>query len=371
MAEPIRILHVIRLMNHGGAESMIMNLYRHIDRTKIQFDFVQNSNEPALYDEEIRALGGRNFHCPRYNGKNHFEYAKWWHDFFREHRGEYPIVHGHLGSTAAIYLSIAKKYGSCAIVHSHSAGKGSLAHRVFWFPARFVADVFMACSADAAVSRYGKKIGEDPSRHWILHNAIDAAQYSYRADTRRKIREELGIAESTFVVGHVGRFRIEKNHLFLLDVFAKLCQKHDNARLLLVGDGEERDQIEQKIAAEGLQDSIILVGAKRNTWDYYSAMDIFVMPSVYEGVPVVSIEAQASGLPCCFSTGVSQESAVTDLVQFRPLEDSPEQWAEWILARSSMSRKDRYEEIKNAGYDISDTARWLQNFYLKMVKSCE
>ena len=368
MTEPIRILHVIRLMNHGGAESMIMNLYRHIDRTKIQFDFVQTSDESALYDGEIQALGGRNFHCPYYTGKNHLDYVKWWHDFFKAHAKEYPVIHGHLGSTAAIYLSIAKKYGCHTIAHSHSAGKGTFAHRVFWFPTRYIADSFFACSEDAAISRYGKRIGLNPGRRKVVHNAVDVKRFVYDEDSRQRLRQEWGIPEDAFVAGHVGRFRIEKNHLFLLDVFARIYRHNPDAKLLLVGDGEERDSIESKIAAEGLQDAVILAGAQKNTWDFYNAMDVFVMPSVYEGVPVVSVEAQAAGLPCCFSTGVSSEAAITDLAQFRSLEESPEQWARWILERAERQRKNMSEELCCAGYDITSAARWLQNFYLEVIE---
>ena len=153
-----------------------------------------------------------------------------------------------------------------------------------------------------------------------------------------------------------------------MDVFNQIRQKYGNVKLLLVGDGEERGRIEHKIAAENLQEEVVLTGAKENTWDYYSAMDVFVMPSVYEGVPVVSVEAQMSGLPCCFSLGVSREAAITELVQFRSLEDSAEKWAEWILSRISSSRENMSEEIRQAGYDIADTAHWLQNYYIKMVK---
>lgn len=161
MSDPIRVLHVIGIMNRGGAETMIMNLYRHVDRNKVQFDFVENEGETAAYDGEILALGGKIYRCPRYRGKNHLAYKRWWHDFFRSHPGEYPIVHGHIGSTAAIYLSIAKKYGAYTIAHSHSAGAGTAAYQIFSYPTRFIADHFFACSDDAAVSRYGRKVGTD------------------------------------------------------------------------------------------------------------------------------------------------------------------------------------------------------------------
>lgn len=366
MAEPIRILHVIRLMNHGGVESMIMNLYRNIDRTKVQFDFVQNSNEPALYDDEIFALGGKIYHCPHYNGKNHFAYTKWWHEFFKGHSGEYAVVHGHLGSTAAIYLSIAKKYGCFAVAHSHNTG-GSISFRFYSYPTRFVADHFFACSQDAARSRYGEKIAGDDDRFTMLHNAIEISKFRYCKTRRQEMRNILGIPENCLVIGHTGRFREQKNHLFLIDIFEKIYRIHSDAVLLLVGDGETRPQIEKAICGKGLQNSVILAGAQNNVNDYYQAMDAFVMPSFFEGLGIVLIEAQTSGLPCFVSTGVPAEAALTDLVQFRSLEDSAQVWAEWILSGYRIPRRDMTKAIQEAGYDIATTAKWLENYYLEVA----
>ena len=211
---PIRILHVIGVLNRGGAETMIMNLYRSIDRTKVQFDFVENEGDEAAFDAEIRRLGGRIYHCPRYKGLNHFAYERWWNDFFKSHRGEYPIVHGHIGSTAAIYLSIAKKYGAFTIAHSHSAGLGSTMYRIFAYPTRYIADHFFACSRAAGVSGYGKKVGNDISRCQMLNNAINAKKFVFCREARQQMRNDLHLSDNTVVIGHVGRFVEAKNHLF-------------------------------------------------------------------------------------------------------------------------------------------------------------
>lgn len=367
MTEPVRVLHVIRLMNHGGVESMIMNLYRNIDRTKVQFDFVQNSSEPAVYDEEILALGGKIYHCPHYSGKNHFQYTKWWHDFFRDHPGRYPIVHGHLGSTAAIYLSIARKYGSYAIAHSHSAGMGDGKFRLFSYPTRFVADYFFACSAQAGINRFGKKVGTDRQRCRVLNNAIDTKRFVFSGETQSRMRQELNIPDGAVVVGHLGRFRAEKNHLFLLDVFARIHRDHPDSVLLLVGDGELRPQIEGKIAEEQLQEHVILAGARSNTWDYYNAMDVFVLPSIYEGVPVSLVEAQASGLPCVVSANVPREAAITDSVRFLALDCGADTWAETVFGEAASPRRHVLDQLKAAGYDIAETAKWLEKYYLRVV----
>ena len=370
MPDPIRVLHVIRLMNHGGVESLIMNLYRSIDRTKVQFDFVQNSNEPAVYDEEILSLGGKIYHCPHYNGKNHFAYVKWWNTFFSAHPGEYPIVHGHLGSTAAIYLSIAKKHGCYAIAHSHNTG-GSLSYQIFAYPTRFVADHFFACSKAAGISRYGKQIGNDKARCTVLKNAIDAKQFVYNESVRKQMRDALGIQDNALVVGHVGQFREQKNHAFLLDIFQKVQEAAPESFLLLIGDGDLRPQIEKSINEKGLQSSVILAGSRNDVWSYYQAMDVFVMPSHYEGLPVSMVEAQAAGLPCVVSTNVPAESAITDLVRFVSLEDGAANWYKQVMNHAKTPRQNMLAQIREAGFDIRSTAQWLTDYYINVVKKVE
>ena len=364
---PIRILHVIGIMNRGGAEAMIMNLYRNIDRTKIQFDFVENEGEKAVFDEEIRSLGGRIYRCPRYRATNHLSYTRWWHTFFENHRGEYPIVHGHIGSTAAIYLSVAKKYGAYTIAHSHSAGIGSAAYRIFSFPTRYVADHFFACSKDAGIFRYGKNVGSDQARCQVLNNAIDTCKFVFNDENRDQMRNVLHIREEAVVIGHVGRFVDAKNHLFLIDVFEQIHKRNENAVLLLVGDGELRPQIETAIAQKHLNNAVMMAGVQSNVCDYYQAMDVFVFPSVYEGLPVSMVEAQAAGLPCCVSANVPEETAITDLVEFVTLEQGPDHWAERVLCRAKDSRRDMLAEIKQAGFDVSATSKWLEDFYMKVV----
>lgn len=367
MSEPIRVLHVIGIMNRGGAETMIMNLYRNIDRNKVQFDFVENEGNEAAFDAEIRQLGGKIYRCPRYNGKNHFTYTRWWNSFFEAYKGEYPIVHGHIGSTAAIYLSIAKKHGAYTIAHSHSAGGGSAIYRLFAYPTRYIANKFFACSKDAGTSRYGKTVGNDSNRCQVLNNAIDAQSFSFNLETRKQVRNELHIAEKAVVIGHVGRFVEAKNHLFLIEVFACVRKRNPNAILLLVGDGERRPEIQAAIAEKHLNDAVILTGVRSDVRGFYQAMDVFVFPSVYEGMPVSLVEAQAAGLPCCVSSNVPGDSAVTGLVEFISLESGPEKWAEIALQRAMAPRSDMLNEIQKAGFDVSSTANWLKDFYLNVV----
>ena len=371
MKEPIRILHVIGVMNRGGAETMIMNLYRNIDRSKVQFDFVQNEGEEAAYDREILELGGRIYHCPRYKGKNHLNYVKWWNNFFKNNKDTYQIVHGHIGSTASIYLSIAKKSGAYTIAHSHSAGEGSLLYRIFSYSTRNIADMFFACSKDAGISRYGERIGKNTERCIVLNNAIDTKKFAFSNERRVAMRNKLGILEDSLVIGHVGRFVEAKNHAFLLDVFEEIFKVNINAKLLLVGDGELRASIEHIVEEKQLKDVVIFAGIQPNVWDYYQAMDVFLFPSIYEGLPVSMVEAQAAGLPCFVSSNVPYETAITDLVDFISLDISPKNWALKILDNCNAERLDVTDKIKKAGYDVSYTANWLTDFYLKVGKNFE
>lgn len=372
MSEPIRVLHVIGIMNRGGAETMIMNLYRHIDRSKVQFDFVENSREPAAFDEEILSLGGRIYRCPHYNGKNHFAYVKWWNDFFTAHPKEYPIVHGHLGSTAAIYLSIAKKYGAYAIAHSHSSGTDHSLHshlyRTMSYNTRNVADYFFACSEAAGKERFGSKVVSG-DHYAVLNNAIDVNRFSYNPSVRNAVRDELGIGQSQLVVGHIGRYTKEKNHEFILKIFSELKKMDSNARLLMIGDGPLHTQIRQTAEQLGLSSDVIFTGVRSDVERLVQAMDMFVLPSLYEGLPVTMVEAQAAGLPCIISDKVPPECILTEgLVDVMPLSASPGAWAENILAKRAIPRTDRRAEIAAHGFDITTEAVKLQEFYLRAVQ---
>lgn len=375
MSEPIRVLHVIGIMNRGGAETMIMNLYRHIDRSKVQFDFVENSSEPAAFDKEILSLDGRIYRCPHYNGKNHFTYVKWWNDFFKAHPKEYPIVHGHLGSTAAIYLSIAKKHGAYAIAHSHNTNaKKSLQQWIFnvhSYPTRHIADYFFACSPEAAFDRFGRKVAMNHRICSVLKNAIDTESFRFSSSERNAMRKELGIPKDAFVLGHIGRFAEQKNHQFLVEVFAQVKRNLPNAILLLVGGGELQQKIESDIIRCRLVENVIFAGVRSDVQRLYHAMDVFVFPSLYEGLGIVVIEAQAAGLPCCISSNVPKEAMLTELAQQRPLSDGAKAWANWILSRKNEPRVDTIATIQQAGYDVSISTAWLQKFYEGVVKKRE
>lgn len=361
----IRILHVIGSMGRGGSETMIMNLYRKINREKIQFDFMVHTEKKFDYDDEIQALGGKIYRVPKFNGRNFSEYKKSWESFFNKHR-EHKIVHGHIGSSAAIYLKIAKKHGRFAIAHSHNTRDNSKSvrsylWRVYSFPTRYVADYFFACSKQAGIDRYGKKaIGNNFT---VLNNAIDSALYRYSPDVRRSKRIELNI-ENSFVIGHVGRFEYQKNHEFLVDAFYEIHKRKDNAVLMLIGDGTLKPDITRQVSELGISDSVLFLGVRDDVPDLMQAMDVFVFPSRYEGLGIVAIEAQAAGLHTVCSDVLPAEAAVTKLLEPCSLEKGSNFWAKTILKYSSgYDRSDMKEEICEAGYDIYQTVRWLETFY--------
>jgi glycosyltransferase involved in cell wall biosynthesis len=253
--KPTRILHVLGGLKRGGAEAVVMNLYRNVRREAMQFDFVIHTEEKQDYYEEVMALGGRVFHCPRYNGANHFKYKKWWRGLF-ERCPEYRIVHGHMTSTASIYLKIAKKNGCAAIAHSHSTSSGSglpaLVKDIFQRRLRYVADYLFACSSEAGIFLFGRKAC-GTERFFVVKNAINTDAYRFKPDVRERMRAALDIRDPVFVCGHVGRFHPSKNHEFLLDIFGEIQKQNRDSVLLLVGEGELRTNIEKKAAKKGCQ----------------------------------------------------------------------------------------------------------------------
>lgn len=365
IGEPIRILHVFGRLDRGGAETMIMNLYRNIDRSKIQFDFIMHTEDNCDYVEEIRILGGKIYSIPKFTGKNFYDYIRRWSIFFKQHK-EYKIVHGHMRSTAAIYLKIAKRCGLITIAHSHSisSGKGvsAFVKNVMQIPIRFVSDYLFACSIEAGEWLFGKKSLYN-NKFYLLKNAIDIKQYTLDVEKGLKIREDFGIAEK-FIVGHVGRFSYPKNHDFLIDIFNEIHKIDDNSVLMLVGEGELREEIQIKLSKLGLLQNVIFTGARDDVYNFFQAMDVFVFPSHYEGLGMVAIEAQAAGVPCIVADTIPKEIFVTNKIKELSLEDTPKKWAEIILDEKQNRYKDINDHSKLNEYDVRKTVKWIEKFYL-------
>lgn len=366
----VRVLQIFYGMDCGGAENMIMNLYRGIDRTKVQFDFVVHTEKKCFFDDEILALGGRIYHAPEYKVVNHFYYKKWWRNFLKNHE-EYKIIHGHMYSIAPIYLKVAKNHGLITIIHSHSTSETfnikELVKSCLRLKAKNSADHLFACSAVAGEWLYGRDCA-NRKNYVLLKNAIDTDKYSFDENVRKIIREELKISDK-FVVGHVGSFGIPKNHTYLLDVFKRISLDRDDAILLLVGDGNLRAEIENKIKELDIEDKVIMTGVRSDVDKLMQAMDCFVFPSLYEGLPVTVIEAQAAGLSCFISDTITEEVSITDLVERLPINVTPNCWSNKILEKmQSYKREDMKQKIIDAGYAIKQTANWLTDFYLEITQ---
>lgn len=357
----IRVLQVVTNMDRGGLESMLMNYYRHIDREKIQFDFLVHRQERAAFDDEIEALGGRIYRLPRLVPWSK-SYLSALNRFFDEHTG-YKVVHVHQDCLSSVILKAAKQYDiPVRIAHSHNANQDkNLKYPIkLWYKRsipEYATNLF-ACGKDAGDWMFGG------ASYQIINNAIDVAAYTYDPTKRQEMRRQLDLTDE-LVVGHVGRFNPQKNHPFLLDIFTSLLKKEPDAVLLLVGGGEGMPKIQAKAQELGIAERVRFLGVRSDVADLMQAMDVFVFPSLYEGLPVTMVEAQASGLPCIISDKVPPGCILTEgLVNIMPLSASPEAWAEKILTMRAVPRTDRHEEIAAHGFDITTEAVKLQEFYL-------
>lgn len=371
--EPIRILHIVGRMDRGGIETMLMNIYRKIDRDQVQFDFLAHYGKEAAYNEEIRALGGRIYEMPALKDENHvyywrlFSYIRALNRFFREHR-EYKVIHGHMTNTASIYMPIARKYGvRCTIAHSHNtkgkAGLLGIATDFLQKPIHRYATDWFACSQAAAGWFYPEEAVRQ-GRVTVVPNAVNMEKFRFSAEVRDRVRRELGLEGHT-VIGCVGRFRPEKNQKFLLPVLRCLQEKDPGVMLLFVGDGPCETDVKEQCRAMGLSQSVLFLGQRADVDQLMQAMDVFVLPSFWEGLPLVGVEAQCAGLPCVVSDGVTEELNLTGNMVRIALDDGPRAWAAALEQATALERRDTCDAIRRAGYDLDTTVPWLQDFYLR------
>lgn len=368
MKEPIRVLHILQRMEAGGTQALLMNMYRSIDRQKVQFDFLVHYKEEQFYDEEIQKLGGNLYKFSVREDFNFFKYWKELNQFFKEHT-EYTIIHSHMYTLGFIYLLAAKRNGvQVRIAHSHEKD----ADRDFkYFIKRIMAKLYckhateqFACSIQAGEYLFPRKNVR------ILKNAIDTKKFIFCESIRKQVKEELGI-EDKLVIGHIGRFQTTKNHDFLIDIFNHIYTKHSDTILLLIGTGELENQIREKVEKLKLTENVIFLGNRRDVQRLYQAMDVFVLPSFSEGLGIVAIEAQATGLPVVCSDNVPKEAKVTSLVHYLSLEESSEVWAQKILTQLDIHnpRESKHESVIEAGYDIDMVAKEMQHYYSYMVEN--
>ncbi|WP_251157756.1 glycosyltransferase family 1 protein [Caniella muris] len=357
----IRIIHAVPDMNSGGIENYIMNMYRNVDRSSLQFDFLVHHDKQAFFDEEILDLGGRIYRLPVLDTKNVPLYQRQLRRLFQE--GNWKIVHGHVASLAGFYLHAAESADvPVRIAHSHGTSflktpKGYM-KRLLFKGAKRSANVRLACSTEAGKYLFGNQ------SFYVVKNAIDSARFRFNPEARARVRSELGLTDDDFLVGHIGRFNLQKNHSFLIDVFERLVAMSPCARLLLVGTGETRSAIEAKVRKAGLMDRVLFQDVTNEPEAFYSAMDCFVLPSLFEGLPLVGIEAQCSGLPSLFADTISRETTISDLASYLPIDD-PSGWAAEINSLSRNLDREMYASLPaRHGYDSMENAKVMESVYM-------
>lgn len=366
-------------MDRGGAETYAMNQMRHLDTSKVQYDFLENvydrDTSEKAYDAEIRERGGRIFRGPQYT-KHPLAYARFFRELLRDHP-EWHVVHGQFMKAAApVYLGIARRMGRYTIAHSHNTKDGGVAKNMAMtairYPVRGIANHFFACSQEAGEYAFGKKIANSP-RFEVATNGIDLSLYREDAARRQELRRSLGFDEGTFVVGHIGRFHPQKNHAFLVRVFGDVKKVKPEARLLLIGTGSLEEAVRTQVRELGLEDSVVFTGSIGNVPDYLRTMDVFLMPSLYEGLSVAWVEAQAAGLAVVMSDEVVQAGMrpiCPENVRTVSLEADMRVWRDAVVSTlPRLSQPESSRLVSNAGYDISATTQRMEDFYLRAAES--
>lgn len=363
----IRILQSLATLNYGGTEAMIMNLYRNIDRDRIQFDFVINDRtEPFAFESEVESLGGRIFTLPKFSGKNFVLYRKRVNQLFQNYP-EWKIIHIHDTSSTMLMIDLAKKHQLVTIAHAHFDRDfidfKSYVQKILRVPIRNNADYLLACSKLAGA--YSFNVNKEEVR--VIKNAIEPEKYVFNEKIRRKKRAELGL-KNELILGHLGRMEVEKNHLYLIDVFKAYHDLNPKSILILVGEGTLKEKLQERVAEYDLKKNVHFLENDTDYYEWFQAMDVFLFPSFFEGVPIPLIEAQAAGLPTIVSDKVTREVKVSNLIHFKTIETEPYQWAKMIDDLYLLFREDMSEKIIEAGFDVKDTAKELENYYFSILK---
>lgn len=359
-----RLLCILSSMDSGGAETFLMKIYRQLDKSKYQMDFCINVPEKCYYEDEITDLGGRIYRIPS-KSENRKEFARQLTQLVKSEQYAY-ILRLTCNGMGLMDVQIAKKAGAtrCAVRSTNSrtdAGwKGELLHCLGKMLFGRYVDVKFAPSDLAAIYTFGKK-AYDAGEATILHNAVDLGVFRYDPEGREAVRREFDIPGDALLVGHVGRLMTQKNHGYLLQIFSEIQKKRPESKLLLVGKGELEAQLRGQVEQMGLSQAVIFAGVRSDIPQMLSAMDVFVFPSLYEGMPNTVIEAQATGLPCVIADTITREADITGLVQYLPLDKTPGQWAETALAAAAQPRKNTQADFVENKYDIqSVTQQFVQ-----------
>ena len=348
-------------MHRAGLETMLMNYYRHIDRDRIQFDFLTHRPDRSDYDDEIESYGGKMYYAPRLFPQNYPAYFRYMKNFFADHP-EYVIVHSHIDSMSYLPLLAAKKAGiPVRIAHSHNTSLDKDFKYVMkeYFRRRvpYVATDYLACGTEAGHYMFGERAFK------VIPNAIETTEFRFDSETRERIRRLLGI-EDQYVIGSVGRLTNQKNISFLIEVFREICRREAKAVLLIIGGGEQEEKLKGLVQEYGIQDRVRFLGVRSDVNALYQAMDVFVMPSLYEGLPVVGVEAQVSDLQCVFSSNITREIRLSDKAHFLSLGRPASDWADYILRLYSKDCT-RSSAFQCNQYDIENAHRILEDYYLE------
>ena len=363
---PIRIAQIMGKWLGGGVEAVVMNYYRHINRNKIQFDFICDNDSTNIPYEEIESLGGKVILIPPY--QKVFEYQKQLKKVLTE--GKYQIVHSHINALSVFPLKAAKEVGvEVRIAHSHSTTnkvewKKNMVKNLLKPFSKVYPTHYFACTEHAGRWLFGDKKFEK-GEVFILNNAIDVSKFKYNPEIRTLKRAELGIEEDTLVIGHIGRFVQQKNHHFVIDVFNEVYKKNKKSLLVLIGQGPLVDEIKNKVRELNLVDAVRFLGQQDDVHEWYQAFDSFLFPSLYEGLGIVAIEAQCAGCYCLASTEVPQVAKVTKNLEFVNLNQAPKDWANYLLQPGVAVKVQKCElEVAEKGYDIKKEVTKIERFYL-------
>lgn len=354
----IKVLQIFGKLDQGGAENLITSIFKKIDRNKIMFDALILSDEKGFLEDEWRALGANIYRIKKYNILNALSFKKELRQFFNNHKNEYQYVYNNTELSGPIIARVAKEFNIKNICHAHSSSsgkgiKGILRKLEYKKYHNLDVDHLFACSTMASKDRYGNRYKEAT----IINNSIDINKYKFNEEIRNEVRKELNIPTNAFLIGHVGRFAPVKNHSFIISLFNKYHKENPSSYLLLVGDGEQKENIKNLINDYNLNDYVILTGNTLDTYKYYNALDLFIMPSLFEGIPLVSIEAQANGLPLILSNNIDENVKLNDNVMFLPLDLSI-----WLNNIDTLKRTNNLSDKLN-DYDINKLIEFYNNLF--------
>ncbi|MCL8206345.1 glycosyltransferase [Ligilactobacillus agilis] len=350
----------------GGVETFIYNTTRFSNREKYEYDFLVHGTEKTVFQDEISEFYGdsaKHFYYVTSLKKNPIKSFKELSRFYKEHGNDYDYVHLQTGATSEIVyvFPFSLFYRFKVISHSHNGnGYSPVVNRLFRLIVNMISYKELSCSAEATEWLFGKS---KKNKVEIINNGIDTRKFTFNSTQRKELREKYGISEETFVVGHIGRFSEQKNHKMILKIFSEILKLREDSVLMLVGAGELKDIVEKKAHELGLAKNIIFCGLQSKTNKYYSAFDVFLMPSLYEGLPIVGIEAQSEGLPCFFSRNVSEQICITDNAHLIPLEESADNWAKLIVNSKCKNREKYAKLVHENGYSIQSTVNTLEKVY--------